>query len=205
MVWLQDSILEHLHYHILSNILWNMISKAHCAWILSCFSLRPSVWLITWPIFLGYWLIFPVFSIVLWIQLGLPHPSIIGILWCMFTHPIDLMGIHLLRCAHGNEHTGTHDVVRDTFVVIAWDVGFHMWWQQLHALFSNTVNSSCRWIDIVFTKDGICTLLDIVIANPTWVDLLPQSYATQGFVVFDATQARKWVIATNTSPVNSSL
>jgi hypothetical protein len=34
--------------------------------------------------------------------------------------------IHLLRCAHGNEHVGTHDVVRDTFVAIAQDSSFHM-------------------------------------------------------------------------------
>jgi hypothetical protein len=38
-------------------------------------------------------------------------------------HP---MSIHLLRCAHGDEHTKTHDVICDTFVAIAWDVGFHM-------------------------------------------------------------------------------
>jgi len=42
------------------------------------------------------------------------------------THPIDLLGIHLLRCVHGNEHVGTHDAIRDTFIAIALDVGFHM-------------------------------------------------------------------------------
>jgi len=34
MVWFQDSILEHLHYHTFSNMLFNKISKAHCAKIL---------------------------------------------------------------------------------------------------------------------------------------------------------------------------
>ncbi len=39
--------------------------------------------------------------------LGLPHPSIVGILWCMCTHPIDIMGIHLFTLhsrqrTHGN-------------------------------------------------------------------------------------------------------
>jgi hypothetical protein len=43
----------------------------------------------------------------------------------------------------------------------------------------------------VLTKDGICTLVDIVIINPTRVDLLPQSCATQRFATFDATQAKK--------------
>jgi hypothetical protein len=36
------------------------------------------------------------------------------------------MGIHLLRCVHGNEHIGTHDAICNTFAAIAQDVGFHM-------------------------------------------------------------------------------
>jgi hypothetical protein len=36
------------------------------------------------------------------------------------------MGIHFLRCVHGNEHTKTHDAICDTFVAITRDVGFHM-------------------------------------------------------------------------------
>jgi len=44
---------------------------------------------------------------------------------------------------------------------------------------------------MVFTKDDIQTLINVVIANPTQVDLLPRSYATQGFVVFDTAQAKK--------------
>jgi hypothetical protein len=67
-----------------------------------------------------------------------------------------------------------------------------MGWEQLHVFFSNTFNSSHRRVGIVFTKDGIHTLLDIVIANPTWVDLLPQSCATQGFVAFDVAQVEEW-------------
>jgi hypothetical protein len=59
--------------------------------------------------------------------LGPPHPLIASIPQCVCTHPIDLMGIHLLRCAHGNERTRTHDVIHDTFVAIAQNVGFSMW------------------------------------------------------------------------------
>jgi len=44
----------------------------------------------------------------------------------MCTHPIDLMGIHLIRNAHGNEHIRTHDVVCDTFATVAQDATFHM-------------------------------------------------------------------------------
>jgi hypothetical protein len=34
------------------------------------------------------------------------------------THPINPMGIHLLRCAHGNKRTSTHDAIHDTFDAI---------------------------------------------------------------------------------------
>jgi hypothetical protein len=123
--------------------------------------------------------------------LGLPHPSILGIPWCVCTHPINPMGIHFLRCVHGNKCTGIHNAIRDNFAVITQDANFHVGREQLHALPSTTFNSSCQWVDIVFNKDGICTLVDVVIANPTWTNLFPQSCAIQGFVAFDATQAKE--------------
>jgi hypothetical protein len=39
----------------------------------------------------------------------------------------------------------------------------------------------------MFTKDGIRTLIDIVVVDPTRVNLFPRSWATQGFATFDAT------------------
>jgi hypothetical protein len=43
----------------------------------------------------------------------------------------------------------------------------------------------------MLTKDGIHTLANVFIVDPTQVDLLPQSCATQGFVAFDATQVEE--------------
>jgi hypothetical protein len=59
-------------------------------------------------------------------RLKLSHPSIVGFPQCVHTHPIDLMGIHLLRYTHDKERKGTHDVVRDTFVTIVQDASFHV-------------------------------------------------------------------------------
>ncbi len=101
------------------------------------------------------------------------------------------MGIHFLHCAHSNKHIGTHDAICDTFVVIARNVDFHMGWEKLHALLSIMFNSFCRRINIVLTKNGICTLIDIVIADPMQVDLLPQSCTIQGFTTFDMAQAKE--------------
>jgi len=101
------------------------------------------------------------------------------------------MNIHLLCCAHNNEHIRTHDAIHNTFATIVWNVGFHVGWEQLHVLPSTTFNSSHRQIDIVFTKDGIHTLANVVSANLTWTDLFPRSCATQGFVIFDVSQAKE--------------
>ncbi len=146
---------------------FDKIYIAHHAWILSCFGPRVSVWLTTRPFSPSFWLDFSIFFIVFQIWLRLPHPSIVSIPWCVCTHPIDPMGIHLLCCVHANELTWTHDAIHYTFVAIMKDVGFHVGQEQLHALPSNTFNFSCQWIDIVLTKDDIHTSVDIVIADPT--------------------------------------
>jgi hypothetical protein len=92
---------------------------------------------------------------------------------CVCTYPINSMGIHFLHYTHGNEHTRAHVVVRDTFVAIARDFGFHVGWKQLHVLLSTMFNSFCWWVDIVFTKDDIHTLINVVIVDPSRMDLLP--------------------------------
>jgi hypothetical protein len=75
------------------------------------------------------------------------------------------MGIHLLCCVHGNECTGTHDAIRNTFVAITRDVGFHMGQKQLHVLPSTTFNTSCQQVNIMLTKDGIRTLANVIIVD----------------------------------------
>jgi len=74
------------------------------------------------------------------------------------------MGIHLLHCVHGNKCTRTHDAVRDTFVAIAHDANFHVGQKQLSL---NTFNSSHQRVNIMFIKDGIRTLINIVIVDST--------------------------------------
>jgi uncharacterized protein (DUF2237 family) len=144
MVQLEDSISEHLRHHTLSKMLFNRTSKVHHARILSCFGPRAGTWLIVRLVFSTFWLFSPMFCTTLHTWFGLPHPSIASILRCVCTHPINPMGIHLLCCALGNEHIGTHNVIHDTFVAIAWDVGFHVGQKQLHVLLSTTFNSSSQ-------------------------------------------------------------
>ncbi len=143
MVQLQDFILECPHHHTLSNMFFNRIVKAHHGQVLSCSNLGVNVWFTIRPIFPNSQLVSPIFFTTFRIWFGLPHPSIASIPWCMCTHPIDCMGIHLLCYAHGNECTRTHDAVCNTFVAIVWDVGFH-WGENNYMCFlltcSNHVN-----------------------------------------------------------------
>ncbi len=43
----------------------------------------------------------------------------------------------------------------------------------------------------MFTKDGIRTLINVVIADLTQAILFPQSYGTQGFAAFDVVQIKE--------------
>jgi hypothetical protein len=110
----------------------------------------------------------------------------------MCTHPINPIGIHLLCCAHdGNKCTKTHDVIHDIFAAIAQVyVSFHMGQEKLHVFPSTTSNSFGWQIDIVLTKK-IHTQADVVVVDPTWVDLLPQFCTIQGFVASDVVQAKE--------------
>jgi len=108
-----------------------------------------------------------------------------------YRHPIDPMGIHLLCYAHGNECTVTHDAIHDTFAVITRNASFHMEREQLHVFRSTIFNSFCQRVNVLFTKNNICTLADVVIIDPMRMDLFPRSCATQRFVTFDTTQAKE--------------
>ncbi len=123
--------------------------------------------------------------------LGLLRPLIANTPWCMCTHPIDPMGVHLLCCFHGNECTCIHDAVRDTFTAIVQDVSFHVGRKQLHAFPSSMLNFFHSQINIVLTKDGIHTLVDVVIIDPTRTNLLFWFCTTQGFVAFDVIQMKE--------------
>jgi hypothetical protein len=88
------------------------------------------------------------------------------------------MGIQILHYAHGNKRIGTYDVIHDIFSTIVQYDGFYMGREKLHVFPLATFNSFNRWINIVLTKDGIHTLVNIVISDPTCVNLLPQFCTT---------------------------
>jgi len=56
-------------------------------------------------------------ALLIWLMF--PHPLVPSLLHGSCTNPIDPPGIHLLECAHDNEHTWTHDVTQDVVALIA--------------------------------------------------------------------------------------
>jgi hypothetical protein len=56
----------------------------------------------------------------------------------------------------------------------------------------------------VLTKNGICILTDIVIANPMQADLLPQYRATQRFIASNVGKAKKKATTINTPLIDYS-
>jgi hypothetical protein len=84
-----------------------------------------------------------------------------------------------------------HDAVCDTFVAVAQDFSFHAGWKPLHTLLSTMFHPFRQRVDIVLTKDGICTLFNVIIVDPTWMDLLRRSCTTQSFIAYEVAQAKK--------------
>jgi hypothetical protein len=70
-------------------------------------------------------------------------------------------------------------------LVSIWDENNYMRFLQPHSTPLIDETTLC------LPKNGICTLANIVIANPMRSNLLLQSCATQGFSAFDATQAKE--------------
>jgi hypothetical protein len=66
-----------------------------------------------------------------------------------------------------------HDV-RNVFVAIAKNVRFHVSQKQTHVLLPPILNFLCCRIEIVILIDGVCTLVGVVIVNPTQIDLVLQ-------------------------------
>jgi len=111
-----------------------------------------------------------VFSFALWTILGFSHPWIINLTHYIYGQSLDPMGIHLVCCAHGGERIALHDAIRYAFASIAKDARFHVFLKPNPCSSTPFLQSSSRRVNIVLSIDGIHTLVNVVIANPTQID-----------------------------------
>jgi hypothetical protein len=101
------------------------------------------------------------------------------------------LGIHFFLCANGGERTISHDVVQDVFASIARDAGFHILGKQIHVLPPPFFKSFYRWVDIVLSMDGICTLVDVIIVDPTGTNLVSWVAHSHGVVTTVAARVKE--------------
>jgi hypothetical protein len=143
---------------------------------------------------------FSIFFTLLRMRFKVLYLSIVGFSQCVCTYPINLMGVYFLRYTHNNEHIETHDIVCNTFVIIVWDVVFHVVHQQLHALPSTMCNplvKKSNWHCVHQRWNS-----HIVIANPMHANQLPQLCTIQRLVASKATQVKNIYIYYNWHPTN---
>jgi hypothetical protein len=135
----QERISERLHNYSFINILFNLLFDSHQTHLRSCAGLGAGAYLLTHLIIHFFGLLLNVFFTVVHIRLGFFHLLVLDVLHCICNQPLDLMGIHLFRCAHGAERTALHDVVQDIFLIVATDAGFHVSQEQTHVLLPPTL------------------------------------------------------------------
>jgi len=131
----------------------------------------------------------------MWLEL--PHSLITSILWCVCTHPSTLWvsTFYIMLMATSTQEP----MMKFTIPLLSlrkmlasiWDENNDMRFEQLHALPSTMFNYSRWWIDIVLTKNGIHTLANVIIVDPTQAYLFPRSCTTQKFVASNAIQAKE--------------
>jgi hypothetical protein len=132
---LKESILERLHDHSLTNILFYLPFNSHRSCLKLCAGPSAGTWLLVRWIIPFFHLLLYVFSIALRTRLGFSRPLVLGVLHCICSQPLDPMKIHLFHCAHHGERMASHDVVRVFFATIVKDARF---------MFHNSISMSSR-------------------------------------------------------------
>jgi hypothetical protein len=150
-------------------MLFDRISKAHCAWILSCSNPRACA--------------------MLTIQTDLPNLSIffpnffhsaLNVTWITpsFNCKYPSMHVHTSHWPCGYSLLTLRSWQRTH--INSWCSSWHLYYHCVrhwfpHGMKTTTFNSTCQWVNIVFTKDDIHTLTNIVIVDPMRACLLPWS------------------------------
>ena len=89
---------------------------------------------------------------------------------------MDAFGTHLLRCSHGGGRTAAHDAVLDALYYIVRDAGRAVVRERTGFLPSAIPGDGAERVDLlIYEPASGHTLLDVVIADPTRVDLVSRA------------------------------
>jgi hypothetical protein len=149
-----------------------MTCDSHCTHLRSCVGLGVGAWLFAHLVVPPFHLASNIFSFALHTKLGLPHFLALEVTHCICGQPLNHVGTHFFCCSKGGEQTPSHNVVWNAFTSIVKGVGFYVSHEQTHVLLLPSLQSFCQWVDIMLLANGIHTLANIDIINPTQVDLV---------------------------------
>jgi len=171
------NISENMHDHSFSSIISELSSNYHHIQLKSCIGPNLGAELSTCPSIPPFQMDSNIFSLTLHNKLGFPHLMVCDLSWCICSQPIDLLRIHIFRCAHGVKRTTTHDVVWDSFTSIVKDVEFHVLHEQTHVFSMSSLQSYCVYII------WYLPFIDIVIVDSTHVNLVSQAIFSQRVIM----------------------
>jgi hypothetical protein len=99
------------------------------------------------------------------------------------------MKIHFLW-SYKEECIATHNTIRDVFASITKYVGFHVLHEQTHVFALFSFYSLKQQVDIMFTTNGVHTLANIIIINPTQADFISRVIIFRGVATMITTEAK---------------
>ncbi len=161
--------MDHLHNQKFATLLvdapWN-VTQAHFQ---SCASLIMNVWLLTRPITPTFCLSSIHILITLCTCLGLLYPIVAHFSHCQCGHTIDDLCIHLcLKCLCKNEHITPVILFKILSQLLLWRLE-HIYQIEVSHLFPYHI---WRQVNILITKDNFWTLMDVVIAYHTHLNMV---------------------------------
>lgn len=115
-----------------------------------------------------------IFSLMLFIRLGPPHLTIHGMGHCIYGWLIDSMKVHFIMVLQGRMHCNPQHH-SGLFASITKYVGFHVLHEQTHVFPLFSFYSLKQQVDIMFTTNGVHTLANIIIINPTQANQFHES------------------------------
>ena len=102
------------------------------------------------------------------LRLGLPHPCLATYAACSCGHPLDPLGTHLLRCAHGGKRTSSHDSVRDAVYHIIRESRQHAHRERTGFLPSSAPGGRGGRVDIVISDAAVGNNLVEIVVVMIW-------------------------------------
>ena len=137
-------------------------------------------WITASPIIVSLQMAPDLYTTAIRTRLGLSHPGLQGHLTCICGHSMDAQGTHLLRCPRGGERTAAHDAVRDAIAAIASESSYRVSREQSHQLPLRGNQTRGGRVDLLFTSPESRILGDVVIADPTRLDLVQRAARSDG-------------------------